>query len=116
MLLITPFFLFSCEKNNTVKTRTEIPFTFSVIIDESSIVDAESEDSIYSFMTVKTYSLNDNEDLKDYLGRLNNIVNKGGFFIFNGLENGQVITPLAMCSYQQAWAKCQLTGLIKTIV
>lgn len=105
LFLTIPFFLFSCDDDDTVKIQTNIPFAFSVDVDESSIVDPESNQPEYSFTATDTYYLNDNEDLKDYLNNLIYIEGKEYSLTFNGLEGEEIINTIELSTEEDMTMK-----------
>lgn len=94
LLFIIPLFFFSCNDDDDEIIKTELPCTFSLSVDESSVVNPEAAQLEYSFSATETYSLSENEDLKDYLDRINNISALNFEFGIAGLEDGENINKV----------------------
>lgn len=96
LLLIVPFFLFSCDKDDTVTVETNLPLTVSFEISEASAIEHESGRTDYAFTGSGTYYLNDNDDLKDNLEDITYILGKFVDFGISGLADGDSINYLTI--------------------
>lgn len=77
LLLIVPFFLFSCDNDDTLTIETNLPVTVSVDVSEQSVTDQKSGKTVYPFTASETYYLSDNVDLKNYMNNITYIFSKG---------------------------------------
>jgi len=91
-LFIISVFLFSCKDDDTIEIRTSLPITVSVNVTEPT--DQEAGQSEYSFETSQTYSLSNNDDVKEYLDNLKHISTKGYSGEITGLEDGEMINHI----------------------
>lgn len=77
LLLIAPFFLFSCDNDDTLTIETNLPVTVSVEVGGQSVKDQKSGKTEYPFTASETYYLSDNVDLKNYMNNITYIFSKG---------------------------------------
>lgn len=94
LLLIVPFFLFSCDNDDPVVIETNLPITLSFEVSEASAIEHESGRTDYAFTGSETYYLNDNDDLKDNLDNITHILSKSVYYGISGLSEGDTINYL----------------------
>lgn len=95
LLLIVPFFLFSCDKDDdTVDVLTNLETTIPVHVVQPSEATQKSGLSEYVFSATKTYYLKDNADVVNYLDDLETVVLKYFTFEITGLEDDEIINSL----------------------
>lgn len=91
LLLIMALFLFSCDNDDTVTFETNLPGTVPIEVSESSAIKQESGKTKYSFTASKTYSLDHNDDLKEYMDNITYIFSIGFSAQITGLADGDTI-------------------------
>ncbi|WP_346855767.1 hypothetical protein [uncultured Draconibacterium sp.] len=98
LLSFISVFLYSCKDDDTTLIKTELPFTFSVNVSESSVVNSDSDNPEYSFSSSKTYNLSDNIDLKDYLEQMNSIYCPFFEIELSGLNEGENVNTVTIAA------------------
>lgn len=97
LLFIIPAFLFSCDKideANTIEIDTTMSMNIPVVVADPAAILEKSTPDDFPFSASKTYYLSENEDISDYLNKIEKISLTKVAYLFSELGETEVINTL----------------------
>lgn len=97
LLFIIPALLFSCDKieeANTIEIDTTLSMDIPVSVESPTAMVLKSAAVNHTFSESKTYSLGDNDDISDYLSKIQDININDFVIVFSGLGEGEVLNTV----------------------